>query len=94
MEKKIFRVLFISLFATMLGLGIVSPLMPIFAENLGASGIWLGLIFSSFSLARGIFMPIIGRISDKTGRKKFIIVGYFCTRFCRCFIFLQRTFIF
>ena len=61
----------------MLGLGIVSPLMPIFAKNLGATGIWLGLIFAGFSLSRGIFMPIIGKISDRNGRKKYIVVGLF-----------------
>ena len=75
MRKRIFKILFISVFAAMLGLGIVSPLMPIFAESLGASGIWLGIIFSGFSLSRGIFMPIIGSISDKKGRKKFITFG-------------------
>ncbi len=76
-RKRIFNILFISVFAAMLGLGIVSPLMPIYAEHLGATGLWLGLIFSGFSLTRGIFMPIIGKISDKKGRKKFISAGLF-----------------
>lgn len=72
---RVFRVLFISIFAATLGLGIISPLMPIYAESLGATGIWLGLIFSGFSLARLIFMPIVGRLSDRIGRKVFIVVG-------------------
>jgi len=76
-KKKIFNILFISVFAAMLGLGIVSPLMPIFAEHLGANGVWLGLIFSGFSLTRGIFMPIVGKISDNRGRKIFIALGLF-----------------
>lgn len=76
-KKRIFNILFISVFAAMLGLGIVSPLMPIFAKDLGANGIWLGIIFSGFSLSRGIFMPIIGKISDRKGRKKFITLGLF-----------------
>lgn len=37
--KRAFAVLSISLFVSMLGLGIVSPLMPIFAEDMGATGI-------------------------------------------------------
>ncbi len=73
--RRIFNVLFIAIFSAMIGLGIVAPLMPIYAENLGATGIWLGIIFASFSLARAIFMPIIGKISDKTSRKKFITYG-------------------
>jgi MFS family permease len=75
MRRRIFNVLFISVFATMLGLGIIAPLMPIYAESLGATGIWLGIIFAGFSLSRGLFMPIIGRISDKKGRKIFILAG-------------------
>ncbi|KAF5044294.1 Bacillibactin exporter [anaerobic digester metagenome] len=61
----------------MLGLGIVSPLLPIYAENLGATGIWLGVIFSAFALSRSVFMPIIGRISDRRGRKWIILIGMF-----------------
>ncbi|RLI79973.1 MFS transporter [Archaeoglobales archaeon] len=59
----------------MIGLGIVVPLLPFYAESLGASGIWIGAIFSGFSLARAIFMPIIGKMSDKRGRKAFIVFG-------------------
>ena len=75
--KRIYNVLFISVFATMLGLGVVSPLLPIYAENLGATGIWLGIIFSAFALSRSVFMPIIGRISDRQGRKWIILIGMF-----------------
>jgi len=75
--RRIYNVLFISVFATMLGLGVVSPLLPIYAENLGATGIWLGIIFSAFALSRSIFMPIIGRISDRQGRKWIILIGMF-----------------
>ena len=76
-DKKLFDVLFISVFSAMLGLGIVGPLLPIYADNLGASGLWIGMIFSGFAAARAIFMPIVGRLSDESGRKKFIVVGLF-----------------
>lgn len=74
-DKRLFDVLFISVFAAMLGLGIVVPLLPIYAENLGATGLWIGMIFSGFAVARAIFMPIVGRLSDESGRKKFIVAG-------------------
>lgn len=61
----------------MLGIGIISPLMPLYAQSLGASGLWLGIVFSGYSLARLIFTPLIGKISDKHGRKKFICIGLF-----------------
>lgn len=77
MKRRIFNVLFVSVFAAMLGLGIVAPLMPSYAESLGATGIWLGIIFAGFPLSRGIFMPIIGRISDRRGKRRFILAGLF-----------------
>jgi len=41
MEKRIFTVLFIAVFATMLGVGIIEPFMAIYAESLGANDFWL-----------------------------------------------------
>ncbi len=75
MIKKVFPILALSTFSSMLGVGIISPLLPLYAENLGATGIWLGIIFSSFSISRTIFMPIIGRLSDRRGRKLFLCIG-------------------
>ncbi|RQD81107.1 MAG: MFS transporter [Methanocalculus sp. MSAO_Arc1] len=59
----------------MLGLGIVVPLLPYYADTLGATGIGIGLIFSGFALSRAVFMPLIGRYSDRRGRKIFILLG-------------------
>ena len=67
----------LSAFAVMLGMGIIAPLMPLYAENMGASGIWLGVIFASYSLSRLLFVPVIGRMSDQKGRKKIIAIGLF-----------------
>jgi len=75
MIKKVFPILALSTFSSMLGVGIISPLLPLYAENLGATGIWLGIIFSSFAISRTIFMPIIGRLSDRRGRKLFLCIG-------------------
>jgi len=61
----------------MLGSGIVVPLLPLYAESLGASGVWLGAIFAGFSFSRTIFTPIFGRLSDRSGRKRFICIGLF-----------------
>lgn len=75
MIKKVFPILALSVFSSMLGVGIIAPLLPLYAENLGATGIWLGIIFAGFSISRAIFMPIIGRLSDRNGRKLFICLG-------------------
>lgn len=56
-------------------MGIISPIMPIYAQGMGATGLWLGLIFSSFAIGRFIFTPAIGRMSDIHGRKLLLITG-------------------
>lgn len=75
MEKRIFTVLFIAVFATMLGAGIIEPFMAIYAKDLGANGLMIGLIFGSFTLSRALFTPLIGKFSDLKGRKNIMVVG-------------------
>ena len=75
MEKRIFTVLFIAVFATMLGTSIIEPFMGIYAESLGANGFLIGLIFGSFTLSRALFTPLIGRLSDLKGRKNLLVIG-------------------
>jgi len=77
MIYKVFPILAISIFACMLGSGIVVPLLPLYAESLGASGLWLGLVFAAFPVARTLITPVIGRLSDRKGRKQFITTGLF-----------------
>ncbi|MGB7001886.1 MAG: MFS transporter [Halobacteriota archaeon] len=75
MEKRALFTLFFSIFAAILGLSIISPLMPAIATDLRVTGIWMGLIFSGFAISRAIVMPVMGGLSDKYGRKIFIASG-------------------
>ena len=59
----------------MVGLGIISPIMPNYASDLGASGIYIGLIYSSFSLSRAALQTPIGRLADTYSKKKIIVAG-------------------
>ncbi len=75
MIKRVFPVLALALFSSMLGAGIVVPLLPLYAESMGASGLWLGFIFAGFSISRTVFTPVFGRLSDRKGRKLFLCLG-------------------
>ncbi|MDH5695414.1 MAG: MFS transporter [Dehalococcoidia bacterium] len=75
MIKKAFPVLALSIFSSMLGVGIIAPLLPLYAENMGATGIWIGIIFAGFSISRAAIMPVVGRLSDRWGRKLFLSIG-------------------
>ena len=73
-----FGVLLVIIFLDMLSLGFIIPLLPIYARDLGATGLWVGAIFASHSFSRLIVLPVIGKLSDKYGKKKpFIMVGMF-----------------
>lgn len=76
LDKKIFGTLFFSIFAAVTGVGVVVPLLPIYAHDLGASGLYIGLIFGAFSISRTLFLPWFGRLSDVRGRKPFIVPGF------------------
>jgi len=71
-------VLFVAVFTAMIGVGIIAPLLPVYAADLGASGMWIGIIFAGFSIARTMTMPVVGKASDIYGRKRFIVLGLFC----------------
>ena len=75
MHLRAFIILFASVFIGTMGISMVSPLLPVYAEDLGATGIWIGLTFSVFAITQTIFGPIVGRISDRFGRKIFIVGG-------------------
>jgi len=78
LDSKVFTALFVSIFAAVTGVGIVVPLLPVYAHDLGASGLYIALIFGGFSLSRAVFLPWFSRISDKKGRKPLLTLGLFC----------------
>jgi MFS transporter, DHA1 family, multidrug resistance protein len=75
LNKRIFLTLFMAIFASTLGVGMVVPLLPSYAHRMGASGLYIGAIFGVFSLSRSVFLPLFGRWSDRRGRKIFLAIG-------------------
>jgi MFS family permease len=61
----------------MIGLGIIWPIIPVFAVELGAGGFMVGLIIAAFNVSRTFFNPLAGKLSDRWGRKNFIVAGLF-----------------
>ena len=64
-------------FVVLVGVGIVLPILPSYAQGLGASATQVGLIFSGFSLSRTIAAPIVGMIAEKGDIRSFMLVGLF-----------------
>ncbi|MCK5585236.1 MFS transporter [Candidatus Bipolaricaulota bacterium] len=72
---KTFASLFIAVAVAMLGIGIISPILPLYVETFSASGLVIGIIMGAFSLSRGLLGPFVGRLSDRIGRKRFLLAG-------------------
>lgn len=76
-NKGTLPILFLVMFLVMVGFGIIIPVLPFYAENLGASAFELGLLMAVYSLMQLLFAPMWGRISDRVGRKPIILTGVF-----------------
>ncbi len=74
-HRRILFILFCAVFCVTLGVGLIAPLLPLYAQSLGASGFFIGLIFGAFSITRSIFLPVFGGLSDHHGRKPFLLGG-------------------
>ena len=65
----------LTIFIDFAGFGLILPLLPFWAEHLGANPTEVGLILTIYALAQFIFTPILGSLSDRFGRKPIIIAS-------------------
>ncbi len=68
-------ILFLTVFIDLLGFGVVVPFLPLFAERMGVGAVGIGMVLSIYSLMQLIAAPILGRVSDRIGRRPVIMLG-------------------
>ena len=68
-------VLFLTVFIDMVGFGIVIPVLPLYAERFHATPIEIGWLTGIYSGMQIIFTPILGKLSDRFGRRPVLIVS-------------------
>ncbi len=68
---------FVTVVIDLIGFGIVLPLLPFYATELGAGPTAVGLIIGSFSAMQFALAPVWGRLSDRIGRRPVLVVGLF-----------------
>lgn len=73
--KSALLILFLVMFLVMVGFGIIIPVLPFYAEQVGASPTELGLLMAVYSFMQLIFAPMWGRLSDRIGRKPVMLIG-------------------
>ncbi len=98
-NKNLFLVAIVAV-VNALGYGIIIPVLYTYSQKFGLSDVQNGLLFSLFSLCQLIATPIIGRLSDKYGRKPLLTisligsaVSFFTMAFApsAIFLFLARA---
>ncbi len=65
--------IFIVVLIDLIGFGIIIPILPRYSEtHFGANEIQIGLLIASFSFFQFLSSPILGKLSDRIGRKPVI----------------------
>src|ERR1700730_12987025 len=67
--------IFLVVLVDVLGLTILLPLLPFYAEHFGASPTVVGLLVSTYALCQLVAGPVLGQISDQVGRKPVLAVS-------------------
>jgi len=76
-NNKLLMTIFLVVFIDLLGFGIILPLLPYIAEKYSAGPFQIGMLTATYSFFQLIASPILGRLSDRYGRKKLLIISQF-----------------
>lgn len=69
----------LTIFVDSIGFGMIYPLLPFYAETFQAGSAALGILIASFSVMNFVFSPILGRLSDRVGRKPVLLISILCS---------------
>jgi len=73
MNRSRLLTIFFIVFVDMLGFSLILPLLPYYAESFGASAAVVGFLVASYAAAQLIGSPILGRLSDRYGRRPVLL---------------------
>jgi len=89
-RRSVLFIVFLTVFIDLLGFGIVIPLLPLYAEKYHPSPVAFGLLMSSYSAMQFLCAPVLGRLSDRFGRRPVLlfslagtVAGYLLFAFAR-----------
>lgn len=72
-------VLMLIVFVDLLGYSLILPLLPFYAESLGASAATIGLLVATYAVAQLFAAPALGRLSDRVGRRPVLFFSFLGT---------------
>ena len=68
-------IIFLTVLIDMIGFGIVIPILPLYSQHFHAEPWQIGLLFGTFSMMQLISAPILGRWSDRIGRRPVLLLS-------------------
>src|SRR6478735_4687891 len=73
--KSPLGIIFLTIAIDLIGFGMVVPLLPLYAQQFGATGTQVAFLFASYSLMQFLFAPVWGRLSDRVGRRPVLLAS-------------------
>jgi MFS family permease len=73
--KLVLAAISLALFMDSLVYGMIAPVVPYYADVIGASDLEIGIIFSAYPIVQLLTLMPVGALSDRYGRRPFIILG-------------------
>src|SRR5437667_10159942 len=86
MKKSPLLSIFLIVLVDVLGLTIILPLLPFYAESLGATPRIVGLLVSAYAICQLVAGPPLGHLSDRVGRRPVLLASQIGT--CAGFLIL------
>lgn len=71
-NNKILAILMLNIFIVMVGVGLITPILPELIIEFDANGQAMGLLVAAYGITQFLLSPLTGSLSDRYGRKTFI----------------------
>ena len=72
-RRRVLLTVFFTILLDLIGFGMILPLLTFYAQEFQATPLQIGLLFSSYSLTQLLFAPLLGRLSDRVGRRPVLL---------------------
>ncbi|RME39967.1 MAG: MFS transporter [Planctomycetota bacterium] len=74
-RRRALHVILLVAFVDLIGFGLILPLQAVYAKRLGATGLTFGLLVGAYAVMQLLFNPILGRWSDRVGRRRVLLLS-------------------